>query len=205
LAVTHGSSPEDDLVRLSQSASDKKADTATTGMSIASGEVNAGAAFCRRSLEILSPAQALAPGAARRLFSARRGGIADSAVAWLHRLRRRHAAPDREYRRSAGVGARSGRADSGGEGGSHPADPGQAGARSVPGMRPACPLRAGPLIGATLPTSTAAEVRAGVAASPLKQGGASRTGVDSSPWIPGVRDASRCLQAVYTREKQLLL
>ena len=63
------------------------------------------------------PAPAVAPGPDGRLFPADRGRAADSAVAWLHRLRRRHAAPDREYRRAAGLGARAGRADPGGEGG----------------------------------------------------------------------------------------
>ena len=51
------------------------------------------------------------------LLPADRGGAADSAVARLHRPGRRHAAPDREYRGAAGLGARAGRADSGGEGG----------------------------------------------------------------------------------------
>ena len=49
--TTHGLSPEDELVRASQSANDKRADAATTGRSIDPGEGNAGVAFCRRSLE----------------------------------------------------------------------------------------------------------------------------------------------------------
>jgi hypothetical protein len=56
---------------------------------------------------------------------------------------------------------------------------------------------------AAVPTvnSTAAEVREGVAASPLKQGGDFRAGAGSSPWSPEVRDASRCLQGTWASEK----
>ena len=52
----------------------------------------------------LAAGLAVAPGTDGRLFPADRGRAADSPAAWLHRLRRRHAAPDREYRRSCGPG-----------------------------------------------------------------------------------------------------
>src|SRR5947209_8502959 len=103
-------SPLGDLFRSSQSASDKRADTATTGRSVAPDEANAGVAFCRRSLEVLAVAPGMAQGTDGRLLPARKRSAQGAADAWVHRLRRRHAAPDREYRRIAGLGARSGRA-----------------------------------------------------------------------------------------------
>ncbi len=53
--------------------------------------------------------------------------------------------------------------------------------------------------------STEEEVRGGVTVTPLKQGVASRAGVDSPHESPDALDASPCLQVVCTREKQLLL
>jgi len=95
-SAKHGCSPRSHRSRLSQPASDNTADTATTGTSVAPGEDKGGVAFCRRSLEIRPPAQAVAPGTDGRLFPADRGLVRGATVAWLYRLQRRHAAPGRE-------------------------------------------------------------------------------------------------------------
>ena len=76
-----------------------------------------------RGMEIRPRAAAVAPGTDRLLLLTHRGRAADSPDAWFHRPGRRHAAPDRQYRRAAGLGARAGRADTGGEGGGRSADP----------------------------------------------------------------------------------
>jgi hypothetical protein len=78
-------------------------------------------------LEIRPAGSVLAPGADGPLLSADRGKAADSAVAWVHRLRRRHGVPGREYRRAEGVRDRGGRPAPGGQHDSQATDPGSAG------------------------------------------------------------------------------
>jgi len=85
----------------------------------------------------------VAPGADGGLFRPHRGRAEDPAAPRLRHLRGRHAAPHRQRRSIAGLGARTGRSDPSGTQQSLDADPGRSEAGLVPPLRHAGALWAG--------------------------------------------------------------